>query len=233
MSRVTIRRSDGSKSTTSIEEARAALGANAAFTNLQAIPKSERGRSAALWLSTGFVFAESRFSRVIFFGRPKSEDEPFSPHVVLWRELVTKVEPSYGFAYYRRYGLGPAYFAAGISLNAGKFGSTQYDENLLVTWAAETQGDSKLNPRSYRHEKGMILDVFPVNLLSPKHLAQRVSDSTLKEWIQRLGPGSEVQEVGHGFAVWSVSGELRITAKRELDKANLIIPVHGTGPRLQ
>lgn len=232
LSRVTIRRPNGSKATSGIEEARASLRVDAAFTNLQAIPKSERGRAAARWLSTGLVFAESKFSKTIYFGRLRAESESFSPHIVLWRELVTRVEPSYGFMYYRRYGLGPAYFAVGIALNAGMYGSTQYDDNLVTTWAAETQGDPRLNPRSYRHERGMFLDVFPVNLLSPKHLEQRVFDKTLGEWIQSLGPGSKVEEVARGFVIWGVSAALRMTARKELEKANLLIPVHGSGPRL-
>lgn len=115
-------------------------------------------------------------------------------------------------------------------MNAGRYGSTQYDSDLITTWAAETQGDPRLHPRSYRHERGMLLDVFPINLLSPNHLEQRVGDVSLQQWIQGFSEKSSVVELDKGFAVWTVPEQSIESARKALQKAHLIIPLHGSSP---
>lgn len=231
LARVIVRRADGAKFTLNLEKARALLAEDSRFSNLHAIPKSDLRRSAADWFSAGMVFAERKFHRAVFLGLPKTgAPVKFAAHVALWRELIPFLDASYGFGFYRPYGLGPALFPMGILLNSGRYGSTQYDSNRVVTWAKETTGDPRLHLDGYRHERGMLLDVFPLNLFSPAHLRQKVGNRSLREWIAEYAGSSSVVDLGKDYAAWIVPPELILPARQILHGANLILPLAGSVP---
>ena len=60
---------------------------------------------------------------------------------------------------------------------------TPDDMQRVIAWSTELTGNPEKFPKRHRHTKGMILDVFPLNVLSDVHLSQQVNGIELRQWI--------------------------------------------------
>jgi hypothetical protein len=217
------------KQTLGAEEAVHALDGTQHVRFLRGLARSERGNAKSRWLTSGTVFNSEPHSRTLFYGLPVEISRvPFAPHHVLLRSLVSAgLTPQYGFGFVREYGLGPDYFSIGYVYNATLKDVDQSDWRRIQAWSNERAGNPADHPERHRHLRGMILDVFPMNVLNDVHLRQFVEGLPLKQWILReTGEGSLVQ-ISDRCAVWSVAEERRAPLSARLDEAGLII----AGPR--
>lgn len=173
----------GKRHTYNLAQARAVLGERTDFRYLWAIPESERRNSKSRWLTALTIDNVGLDGATLFFGLPQVLGQEFAPHVALVRMLAqADVVPQYGFGYAREYG-DPDYFA--------------------LAALGKTSAGNRAEPRD-RYARRLIVDVFPVNVLSDAHLRQNVGGESLKEWILRTtGPKSLMQVEPRCFA-WLV-----------------------------
>lgn len=215
---------NGKKMTVAVDEAITLLKRHPTFSVFQAIPQSEIGNNKNNWLSAAFAYNVSPNAKTLIFGVPEQDGRaPFSRHIALLREMAARgIAPEYGFGFRREYGLGPMHFAMGHVLETGDRKASQSDWVRIVAWNAETSG-SRESSKRYRYEKGLMLDVFPLNVLTDVHLDQHVAGSTLHDWIvQETGPDSLSQIADRCF-VWSVPPVETARLSIALDGSGLII----------
>lgn len=179
--KIWLERTDGKKGTYAIEDAIPLLAHKQDFRFYHAIPKSEVGNSKSKWLTAAIAFNESPNRK----GLPESHGKQrFAPHSNLLRDLVLHagVAPRYGFGFYRQFGLGPEYFVVGHGFGGI---SEQVDWIRIREWGHEISGDRDKHPNRHRYERGLILDVFPMNVLTDAHLRQKVGDISFHDWTPR------------------------------------------------
>ena len=188
---VWIEDATGKRHTYKLAQARAVLGERADFRYLWAIPESERRNSKSRWLTAVTIDNVAVDGATLFFGLPQVLRKEFAPHLALVRMLAQAgVVPQYGFGYEREYG-DPDYKA--------------FDRPGWVRSAAlgKVSAGHRAEPRD-RYARTLIVDVFPVNVLSDAHLRQKVAGESLKEWIlHTTGPKSLMQVEPRCFA-WFV-----------------------------
>ena len=167
-----------------VEEVSAVFGERVNFRYLWAIPESERRNSKARWLTAATIDNSATNRATLFFALPQGQVKEFWPHLTLLRLLSqADLVPQYGFGYMREYG-GPDYFAEGYVNRSGINPPEQ--------------------PDRFRSARRLVLEVFPLNVLSDVHLQQRLGGGSFKEWIlQNTGPESLMQIAPRCFA-WSV-----------------------------
>jgi hypothetical protein len=178
------------------------------FRTYQVIVESERKNARAAWLSTALGFNLQSYRKTLFLGIPwqQTNSGAFSTHLRLLRHILVrqKTAPVYGFGFRRPYGLGPGSYSMGNSLFSGGMYPTPEDGARVIAWSTELTGDPQKFPRRHRHAKGMILDVFPLNILSDVHLRQLVNGVGLRQWIlENTGPESLLELSERCFA-WRV-----------------------------
>jgi hypothetical protein len=224
LARVWIEGASGKRYTYDSERALAYVSGGAEVRNIWAIPESERGNSKARWLTAATLSNLETTSTILFFGLPQGLAKEFAPHLTLLKRLVqSAVVPRYGFGYVREYGLGPDYYSVGYAYRSGAAEIDQNDWTRLTAWSNDIVGDPTHRPDRYRHARGLILDVFPMNVLSDTHLRQQVDGLTLREWIlANTGPES-LLEIGPTCSCWFVPPARRVEISARLDEFGLII----------
>jgi hypothetical protein len=211
--------------TLGIDQAREWLRAHPGFRTFQAAPRSEAGNSRATWLATAIAFNLESHRKTLFLGVPPQDGAAFSTHLQVIREIVYSqtTEPVYGFGFHRPYGLGPAGYSMGLDMRSGGMRPDLADQSRLLAWSTELTGSTERFPNRHRHLKGMILDVFPMNVLSDTHLRQCVEGVELEHWIaQNTGTESLTMLTNRCF-VWSVREADTTRISKSLSRAGLIM----------
>lgn len=123
-------------------------------------------------------------------------------------ELISALRPAYGIAYCRPDEEGPLMFAIGLSQGSSAArGGEAYEEALAVSrW-----GDVGMPNQVYRD--GLLRGVFEVNLLADSHLARRVGDWALGDWIRSAPYRGNLLRFSQGLHLWQVeSAQLSLVA---------------------
>lgn len=178
------------------------------FRTYAAMPESERGNDRATWLSSAMAFNLQPYRKTLFLGIPwpQTGSGAFAMHLRLLRYILErqKTEPAYGFGFRRPYGLGPGSYSMGVNLLSGGMYPTPDDMQRVIAWSTELTGDPEKFPKRHRHTKGMILDVFPLNILSDVHLSQQVNGVELRQWILQSTGTDSLVELSRRCFVWLV-----------------------------
>ena len=194
----------GCRRTYTVEQTLALLDDEADYRYLWAIPQSERRNPKSQWLTVATVDNTTVNKAMLFFALPRGAKQEFAPHVTLLKYLArADMVPHYGFGYAREYGC-PDYFAVGHACTHGK---RTLDRSEWVRRAASINGhaDALVGfPDPPRQARSLLLDVFPLNVLTDSHLLLRLGDQSLREWIlEETGPASLMEIEPRCFA-WFV-----------------------------
>jgi hypothetical protein len=184
LEKVWLEDATGSRRTYTVEQALALSDNESDYRYLWAIPQSERRNQKSRWLTVATVDNTTINKATLFFTLPRDVTQEFAPHVTLLRYLARAgLVPHYGFGYAREYGC-PDYFTVG---HAYTYGKRALDRS-----------------ESIRRADSLLLDVFPLNVLTDIHLQQRLGDQSLQEWImEATGPASLTEIEPRCFA-WFV-----------------------------
>lgn len=192
-----------------VEQALAVLGNQANFRYVWAIPQSERRNSKSRWLTAAAIDNIAVSSATLFFALPRGLATEFVPHVTLLKLLAqAQIFPRYGFGYAREYGVGPDYLAVGYAYQRGLRTRQQAD------W---------VYPDRSRHARGLILDVFPMNVLSDIHLQQKVGGASFKEWILQNTGLESLTQIGPRCFVWCVPASRTASVSAQLNESGPIV----------
>jgi hypothetical protein len=194
------------------------------FRICKVLPQSERKNHEATVLSSAIAFNLSPYRKTLFLGIPwhASRAGDFGTQLRLLHLVLStqKAAPTYGFGFKRPYGLDAGAFSMGYGLQTGGFAPSAEENAQLMAWSTELTGDPAKFSKRHRHLKGMILDVFPLNILSDVHLSRRVEGIEFRQWIlQNTGADSLVELPERCFA-WRVN---------EADTARLSNVLAGAG----
>lgn len=204
LEKILLEDATGGRRTYTAEQALALLGDEADYRYLWAIPQSERRNHKSAWLTAVTVDNTTANKATLFFAMPRGVTREFAPHVTLLNYLArADMVPHYGFGYSREYGP-PDYFAVGHAYTHGK---RALDRSEWIRRAVSINGrahDPGEFPGSPRQARSLLLDVFPLNVLSDIHLQHRFGDQTLEEWIlENTGPES-LKEIAPRCFAWFV-----------------------------
>lgn len=204
LEKVWLEDATGRRRTYTVDQALALLGDEADYRYLWAIPQSERRNPKSRWLTVATVDNTRANKATLFFALPRGVTQEFAPHVTLLKYLArTDMVPHYGFGYAREYGC-PDYFSVGYAYTHGQ---RALDRSEWIRRAASINGranDRVEFPDPPRLVRSLLLDVFPLNVLTDIHLQQRLGDQSLKEWIaEETGPASLMEIEPRCFA-WFV-----------------------------
>ena len=210
LDRLWIEDASARRRTCTVDRAMALLSHQKAFRYLWAAPASERRNTRSEWLTAVMVDHIAVQGGILFFALPRGSAQGFLPHVTLLKSLAQAgFVPQYGWAYTCQYDK-PDYFAF------------DYAYNNRVQLIEHTDWQ--------RRARGMILDVFPINVLSEIHLRQKLGDVSLKEWIrENTGPESLMQ-IAPGCFTWSVPAAHTAAVSARLARYGLTI--HGDAETL-
>lgn len=204
LDRLWIEDTSARRRTYTVEGARAALGPQAGFRYLWAIPVSERRNIRSNWLTAVMVDSIAVKSSLLFFALPRGFVQEFAPHVTLLELLAhAGVIPQYGWACTCQYDK-PDYFAF------------DYAYNTRV-------GNSMEHPDRGDRAGGMILDVFPMNVLSDIHLRQKIEEASLQEWIVRNTGSSSLTQIAPGCFIWRVPAAQTAAIAARLEQSGMTI----------
>lgn len=149
------------------------------------------------------------------------------------REFVDVLSPEYGIGYFRKFSMGPNFFA--IGLNYG---------NQLARTAEEHEEEMQISrwgysatPRKLWRE-GIIRDVFPWNFLTASQLQRKVKETnqSLEEWIRSDPDRGTLQDLPKAVKLWTVAEENIKPVREVLWKNRSIYDYHvhdkSSGPPL-
>jgi hypothetical protein len=181
----------GRRCTYTVERALALLGEEANYRYLWATPQSERGNHKSRWLTVATVDNTTANKTTLFFALPRGVTQEFAPHITLLKSLArADMVPHYGFGYVREYGC-PDYFAVGYAYTHGK---KALDRSKWIRRVASTHDGTDDRPQFAeppRQVCSLLLDVFPLNVLTDIHLQHKLGKQSFKEWIvENTGPAS-------------------------------------------
>jgi hypothetical protein len=223
LERIWLEDANGKRRTYKVEEALAVLGNQTNFRYLWAIPESERRNSKSRWLTAATIDNIAVNSATLFFAVPRGLTKEFVPHLTLLKSLAqADIVPQYGFGYAREYG-SPDHFAVGYAYKSGIRAIDQADWVRLSALSNDRAGNPVELPDRYRHARRLILDVFPMNVLSDIHLQQKLADASFKDWILRnTGPASLTQ-IGPRCFAWFVPDSRTASVSAQLKDFGLTI----------
>ena len=209
----------GVRSAYSVEQALALLDDEADYRYLWAIPQSERRNHKSRWLTVATVDNTTANNGTLFFAVPRDVTQEFAPHVTLLKYLARAgMAPQYGFGYARAYGC-PNYFAVGYAYTHGK---RTLDRSEWIRRAASS---------SERADGRLLLEVFPLNVLTDIHLQRRIGTQSLEEWIlENTGPASLMSIEPRCFA-WFVPPARTFSTAVQLRRSGQLMmagPQHAT-----
>jgi hypothetical protein len=131
-----------------------------------------------------------------------------------WLELIQEMlklsAAAYGVGYVRPASLGPVPYALGIAEGLGFSGAEYEEATLISTW-----GYSGMPERVY--EAGLLRDVYPLNALSPSHLAKSVAGMPLRSWIEEAnGKRGTLKSTTRDRWIWDLRGRELETLRAQL-----------------
>lgn len=221
LDRLWIEDASARRLTCTVDRALALLSHQMAFRYLWAAPVSERCNTRSKWLTAVMVDNIAVQSSILFFALPRGSAEGFVPHVTLLKSL-TQVGfiPQYGWAYTCQYDK-PDYFAFDYA----------YNNRVQLIEHTDWRRLCVSNPDRGQRACGMILDVFPINVLSEIHLRQKLGDVSLKEWIQENTGPESLMQIAPGCFTWSVPAAHTAAVSARLARSGLTI--HGGAETLR
>lgn len=160
----------------------------------------------------------------VFFGY-RQHIGPFSVRDCMHLSRLATLHSSvgYGIGYVHDGRRGPEAYAHGMEVQFEGLDLDDQESRRMEMWWRECQLSCAGEPGRFRHLAGMIRDVYPVSVLSPVHLAQKVGHCHLGEWIGAAAGRGTLTRIGAGNSLWAVP-TVRIPALREeLKAAGLII----------
>lgn len=209
LDRLWIEDTSARRRTYTVEGARAVLGPQPGFRYLWAVPVSERRNIRSNWLTAVMVDSIAVKRSLLFFALPQGFVREFAPHVTLLELLVhAGVIPQYGWAYSCQYDK-PDYFAFDYAYN-------------------NRVGNSMEPPAGGGRAGGMILDVFPMNVLSDIHLRQKIGDTSLQEWIVQNTGANSLTQIAPGCFIWRVPAAQTAAIAARLEQSGMTIREHVT-----
>lgn len=222
LDKIWIEDASAGRRTCTVDEARAVLDGQAGFRYLWALPMSERRNKRSNWLSAVMVDNLAVNSSMLFFALPRGLSREFGPHVALLESLMeAAATPQYGWAYTCQYD-NPDYFAFDYAYNTRVklIEQPKWQRQLLSNHERASNPDQ---PDRRRRAGGLILDVFPMNILSDLHLRQKIGDSSLKEWIL-LNTGSDsLTQISPGCFIWRVPAAQTAAVATQLEQLGLTL----------
>ena len=228
LERIWLEDANGRRRTYKIEQALAVFGQRVDFRYLWAIPESERRNSKSRWLTAVTIDNIAVDSATLFFALPRGVTQEFVPHVTLLKSLAqVDIVPQYGFGYAREYG-SPDYFAVGYAYKSGVRAIDQADWVRLSALSDAPVSNPVEHPDLQRRARRLILDVFPMNVLSDIHLQQKLGDASFKEWILQNTGQASLTQIGPRCFAWFVPAARTAAVAARLKEFGLTI---ATGPK--
>jgi len=229
LERIWIEDASGKRRTYKVDQALAVIGNQANLRYVWASPESERRNSKSRWLTAATIDNIAVNSATLFFALPQGLAKEFAPHLTLLRLLAeAHIVPRYGFGYTHEYGVGPDYLAVGYAYKRGTRTKDQADWVRLSAGSQDRAGRPAEPAARYRHPRGLILDVFPMNVLSDIHLQHKVGGASLKEWILENTGLESLTQIGPRCFAWFVPPSQTASVSAQLNEFG---PIIATVPR--
>jgi hypothetical protein len=122
----------------------------------------------------------------------------------------------YGIGYLRSFQLGPDIYAYGMVTGLGYSGEAMAEADRIGSWFRERM-------EANRHLAGCLRDVYPLNVISQKHLAQRVDGSSLADWIGASPARGTLRSLPGGATLWRIDESNIEPVRAALVSAGLLI----------
>jgi hypothetical protein len=160
----------------------------------------------------------------VFFGY-RQHVGPFSVQHCMHLSRLATVYSSigYGIGYEHDGRMGPEAYAHGLEMQYEGLDVDDLESRRMGTWWLECSAPQAGGPGRFRHLAGMIRDVYPVSVLSPVHLAQRVGRCNLGEWIGAAAGRGSLMRIGADNSLWAIPTAGIPAVRSELKAAGLII----------
>ena len=160
----------------------------------------------------------------VFFGY-RQHLGPFSVKdcVHLSRLATLHSSIGYGIGYEHDGRKGPEAYAHGLEVQFDGLDIDDRESKRMDMWWRECASPQAGEPGRFRHLAGMIRDVYPVSVLSPVHLAQKVGHRNLSEWIGAAASRGTLTPIGAGNSLWAVPAVGIPAVRAELKAAGLVI----------
>ena len=129
----------------------------------------------------------------------------------------------YGIGYEHDGRMGPEAYAHGIEVRFEDLEIDGQEAKRMDLWWRECAAARDGAPSRFRHLSGMIRDVYPVSVLSPVHLAQKVGHRNFGEWIGAAASRGTLTRIGADNTLWAVPTVGIPGVRAELKAAGLII----------
>lgn len=133
----------------------------------------------------------------------------------------------YGIGYERDGRKGPEAYAHGLEVQFEGLDIDDEESRRMDMWWRECSAPQAGEPDRRRHLAGMIRDVYPVSVLSPVHLAQKVGHRNFGEWIGAAAGRGTLTPIGAGNSLWAVPKVGIPAVRAELKAAGLVIADEG------
>jgi hypothetical protein len=160
----------------------------------------------------------------VFFGH-REHLGPFSVRDCMHLSRLATLHSSvgYGIGYEHDGRMGPEAYAHGLEVQFEDLDIDEQQSKRMDMWWRECSAPQDGEPTRFRHLAGMIRDVYPVSVLSPVHLAQKVGHRNLGEWIGAAPGRGTLMRIGAGNSLWAIPPVGIPAVRAELKAAGLII----------
>jgi len=132
------------------------------------------------------------------------------------QHICRLVSPVYGFGYQRPFDKGPDFYAFGMTSGLDYSKEEVKEGDIIAAWSHELMGRN-------RHLQGMLRDVYPINLISEKHVDRQVDHLSLLDWISKDNTRGTIESVGSNCWLWTIPDESVTRVRHRLDAAGLLI----------
>jgi hypothetical protein len=132
------------------------------------------------------------------------------------RTLAAEVDLKYGIGYQRDFELGPDMYAHGMVSGLGYSPRDIAEADRIGAWMQERPGAS-------RHLHGCLRDVYPLNILSTRHLSRDVGKLSLEQWIQQATDRGQLVQLNNGASLWIIPDRHIADVQAKLQQAGCII----------
>jgi len=130
--------------------------------------------------------------------------------------LAKNVQLKYGIGFFRAFNFGPALYVDGMVAGYGYTKEDHVHTDRIGAWFRE-----RINQR--RHLSGYLRDVYPLNVLSEKHLSALVGGIQLADWIRGADGRGTLRELADGAWLWRLPMTQVDAVRQNLERAGLLI----------
>jgi hypothetical protein len=168
------------------------------------------------------VFGWRMTAAVSWLGNPKTaliawEASALDRTSVL-KELAALLGPAYGIGFNRGFTFGPDLYVYGMVTGYGYGPADRIKSDLVADWFREVLPDGP-----NRQRNGLLRDLYPLNLLTARHLARPVGDATLESWIGAAEGRGRLEVLFSGQWLWSLDESVITSVRRVLAENGLLI----------